>query len=252
MTGNHTFPSTEDTGSSTAKSIHLFTEVLDQKADGKCWIQDFLCRHQDRNRRRVVGGRQKAEIYGFKWKPYRATFGSDKSVEALRWLSRNPHVKVIHNRRNPLDVVISRYKHRDRGVVAHCAVGDDACLELHRNAKPTLRTSGGRLIALIDEIEEESNHADRLLDELRVPHIDVSYEELYFVRDIAIEWRRVFSFLGVGPSDDRLTSLELVSHMEHQATSNHSTSIQEKVQNYEEVTETLRGTKYDVYLSGSG
>ena len=247
MTGNYTFRATEDTGSSTESSVHLFTEVLEPDSDGKCWIQDFLCRHQRDNRVRAEGGLPTAGLYGFKWKPYASTFGSMKSIEALRWLSRNPHVKVVVNRRNPLDVIISRYKHRDRRVAAHCAVGDVDCSELHRNAKPTLSTKRGRLVNLIGDIIEESDNADRLLDDLRVPHVDVSYERLYLAPDIAVEWRRLFSFLGVGRSDEGLTSTDLISRMEHQATSDRS--IRGKVRNYEEVEEILRGTEYEKFLS---
>lgn len=252
MTGDHTFPATEDTGSSTAMSIRIFDEVFGRVGDGngKCWVQELLCRHQGSNRARDGGGRPMAGLYGFKWKPYSATFGSARSAQALAWLSRNPHVKVVRNVRNPLDVIISRYKHRDRSVVAHCAAGDDACSDSHKTAKPTLPTKGGRLVRLIDEIEEESNAAGRLLDELDVPHLDVKYEDLYFAPDIAIEWRRVFKFLGVGPSEDdgNLTSSILAMRMEHQATSNHSTPIREKVQNYVEVEDALRGTEYEVFL----
>lgn len=246
MTGNYTFQATEDTGSSTGQSVNIFNNVFNQTLDGKCWIQQLLCIHQDDSRRRMEEGLSMAGLYGFKWKPYFATFGLENSVEALRWLSRNPHVKVVHNRRNPLDVLVSRYKHKDRGVRAHCEVGDNECLALHRNAKPMLPTRKGRLIIILKDLEEESKHADRLLDELHVPHVDVSYEELYFSRDIAVEWRRLFSFLGVGPSDDMLTSSELVAHMEHASTS--SLSFREKILNYEEVVETVRGTEYEMYL----
>ena len=64
-------------------------------------------------------------------------------------------------------------------------------------------------------------------------------QELYSVRDIAIEWRRVFLFLGVGPSVDQITSPGLVAHMKHAATRNSSKSLQEKVRNYKEVAEML-------------
>jgi hypothetical protein len=247
MTGNHTFRATEDTGSSTERSHRLFDDFLESGIDGKCWIQEFLCRHQEDNRARVRDGLPYAGLYGFKWKPYASTFGSIRSVEALDWLSRNPHVKVVHNVRNPLDVIISRYKHRDRSVAAHCGVGDDACSESHRNAKPTLSTKEGRLIHLIDDIVDETDGADRLLDSHRVPHVDVSYERLYLVDDIAVEWRRLFSFLGVGPTDERLTSADLISRMEHQATSDRS--IRDKIRNYDEVEEILRGTEYEIFLS---
>ncbi len=96
-------------------------------------------------------------------------------------------------------------------------------------------------MCLIGEVVEEFDRAGRLLGELRVPHLDVRYEDLYFAPDIAVKWWRVFSFLGVGQSGSNLMSLDLSLRMEHQATSNHSTSIWEMVQNYKEVKEALQG-----------
>ena len=246
MTGNYTFEATEDTGSSTEKSLYIFNNIFNQSLHGKCWIQQLLCTHQYHNRQRRDDGQSIAGIYGFKWKPYLVTFGSNKSIEALQWLSHNPHVKVVNNRRNPLDVIISRYKHEDRSVRSHCTVGDDDCLNKHKSAKPTLPTRKGRLINILENLEEETNHADRLLNECNVPHIDVSYEKLYTSYDIAIEWKRLFIFLGVGPMNDQLTSKELIANMEHAATS--SLSCRDKVQNYDEVVNILHGTEYEKYL----
>lgn len=120
---------------------------------------------------------------------------------------------------------------------------DDACKERHKKAKPTLNVTV--LVNQIKQLEEEINEVDQLLDDHSVPHVDVSYERLYSVQDIALEWRRVFSFIGVGPSVDQLTSADLVAHMEHAATSDSSAPLWAKIQNYEEVVETLRGTKYE-------
>jgi len=125
-------------------------------------------------------------------------------------------------------------------------IGDEECKEMHKKAKPTLNVTG--LVNQIKQLEEEINEVDQLLDDHSVPHVDVSYERLYNVQDIALEWRRVFSFIGVGPSADQLTSADLVAHMEHAATSNSSASMRAKIQNYEEVVKMLQGTKYEAYL----
>jgi hypothetical protein len=74
----------------------------------------------------------------------------------------------------------------------------------------------------------------------------VSYEKLYTSYDIAIEWKRLFIFLGVGPMNDQFTSKELIANMEHAATS--SLSCRDKVQNYDEVVNILHGTEYEKYL----
>ena len=53
MTGDHMFPATEDTGSSTTMSIRIFDEVFDRmgmgNGNGTCWIQKLLCCHQGSN-----------------------------------------------------------------------------------------------------------------------------------------------------------------------------------------------------------
>jgi hypothetical protein len=126
-------------------------------------------------------------------------------------------------------------------------VGDDQCLRQHQN-KIIASPPKEELINSVVSVAMESKQADRLLTELLVPHVKVSYEKLYFDDDIAVEWRRLFSFLGVGPSDESLTSYDLRARMEHAPTSNHSVSLRDKLQNYEEVAETLRGTEYEIYL----
>ncbi len=80
-------------------------------------------------------------------------------------------------------------------------------------------------MCLIGEVTEESEHVGQLLDKLPVPHLDVRYKDLYFVLDISVKWWRVLSFLGVRPSGSNLTRLAFSLRMEHQETSNHSTSI---------------------------
>ena len=63
----------------------------------------------------------------------------------------------------------------------------------------------------------------------------MSYEKLYTSHDIAIEWKRLFTFLDVGPTsmNDQLTSKELIVNKEHAATC--SPSFRNKIQNYDEV-----------------
>ena len=114
-------------------------------------------------------------------------------------------------------------------------------LEVTQEREANAPNGGGGLVRMIGEVAEESDRAGRLLGGLRVPHLDVRYEDLYFVPDIAVEWWRVFSFLGVRQSGGNLTSLDLSLRMEHQATSNHSTSIWEMVQNYKEAKVALQG-----------
>jgi hypothetical protein len=128
MVGNHTFQVIEDRGVESKKSTGLFAKVFDVMWDKKCRLQHILCHHQGRNCNCTWGKLLMGGLYWFKWKPWNMTFRYGRFVDALRWLARNPHVRVVHNLCNPLDLLVSRYKHKNKGVVAHCAVGDAACL----------------------------------------------------------------------------------------------------------------------------
>jgi hypothetical protein len=96
---------------------------------------------------------------GFKWKPM---FFDEKYAKALQWLGQRG-VKMVFNVRNPLDVLLSSYKHSDRVLLgsdssdssdsrdnksvenqvknksvenksvvkAHCKLGDAKCLATH-------------------------------------------------------------------------------------------------------------------------
>ena len=56
----------------------------------------------------------------------------------------------------------------------NCEVGDDACLEHQKMAKPTLNISG--LANSIKRLVEELKQVNQLLEKHNVPHVDVSYK----------------------------------------------------------------------------
>jgi hypothetical protein len=97
---------------------------------------------------------------------------------------------------------------------------------------------------LENEFEEELM-VDRVLQELGVPHVFVSFDELFYGQNVATEWARIFEFLGVGPTDD-LTVPMVEQAMMHAATSNpfHNQTIA----NFDEVSAALMGTKFEKWL----
>lgn len=235
LTGLET-PSDEYTGSSSTKSARFFAR--NSGPDNDRWMMRNLCGKQLRH--------PGAGVVGFKWKPFDTIF-SDSAGAALRTVAAldRPRIAVVRSRRNLLDVVISRQKHATGNVRAHCLKGDEDCMKRHIEAGTGLVLPTDDLLDKLRTSNRLEEGVDKLLDELGVPHVDVTYERLYYGGDDTSEWMRIFRFLGVGPGEG-LTRERLEGSMEHVAT--HHPSRNATLANYAEVAEVLRGTEFEELL----
>jgi hypothetical protein len=229
-------PAREDIGGS-SESAYKELESINPKEHGKCWLERILCQHQYNNRVAMKEGRGKAEIIGTKWKPFLKSFNHTKSREALEWLAGNPHIKVIFNERNFLDgtlgergnkrrssscivfslgrvrkthfcftfdsfiliakpVSISRYKHLHTNAPAHCY--GDQCIEYHKLQLANTTVPVRFVKDSIALLEKQADGITAILEELKVPHLKVVYEKLYYAKR-ADQWMDIFRFVGVGP-----------------------------------------------------
>ncbi|KAL7548114.1 hypothetical protein ACHAWF_011410 [Thalassiosira exigua] len=225
----------ELTGGGTAKSKTFFRKIIPSGDVNGDWLIRFMCNMQ-RNY-------PDAGMVGFKWKPYSTMFEEKKATEGLELLGRlNPRIKVIRSRRNPLDVIISRYKHtlskEEHGkkgkIRAHCRQGDEGfeeCLKSQLKAGTGISLPTRRLLSKLQELEVQEKRVDDLLETMNVPTISVT------------EWTRIFRYLGVGPTE--LTARD-VKEASHVATSNKFHNL--TLSNYEEVASILRGTKFSKLL----
>jgi len=238
LTGEET-PSEEYTGSDVALSCAFFDTVVPENDDG-AWAREHLCQKQIQN--------PDAGVVGFKWKPFKETFFSDKSLAALRMIagSHNPQIKIVRSKRNGLDRTLSIYKHRKNDPPAHCMVGDQACIKAHIKAAQGLKVPVEDMMMRLEQEYEDELMVDRVLLELAVPHVYVSFDELFHGDNIAKEWARIFEFLGVGPKEDSLTTEMVEKAMMHAATN--SLYHNETIENYEEVRDALMGTKFENLL----
>lgn len=169
-------------------------------------------------------------------------FPCRKSREALEWLAVNPHIKVIHNTRNLLDVAVSRYKHNLHGgkLSSHCE--DEACA-----AKVTasdLVMPVDNLIGSLTTLDHGRAYVSRQLDAFQVPRVDVKYEKLYYA-PTAEEWMRLFDFVGVGPTEN-LTMADVEKHMRFVVT--HPPVRNQTLGNYKEIHDALKGTEWEKLL----
>ena len=244
--------SIEDLGKSEAQTVHFFDDI-DPSEHGKCALERILCKHQRENKQRIQqrfnDSNQLTEahpgIYGTKWKPFEKSFGHAKSREALAWLGVNPHIKVLHNQRNLLDVFLSRYKHEiDPHVPAHCFNENSTCLQKHLEAQKSLVVPIDTLLEELGRWEQSGNQAISLLEAYHVTTLRVQYELLYYA-DNADEWNRAMAFL-LGDHATPLTISDVQRHIEHVATSSNNPA--DKIANFEEVAMALQGTMFAKYL----
>jgi hypothetical protein len=94
------------------------------------------------------------------------------------------------------------------------------------------------------QLTEREDAVDRLLKQLGVPHVKVSFDELCYGNG-AEEWMRIFRFLGKGPREN-LTRDQVQEAMRHAAT--HNTHHNVTLGNYEQVRKLLTGTEFESLL----
>ena len=100
------------------------------------------------------------------------------------------------------------------------------------------------LIKELEKLDDMENRGDDLLKDLNVPTIKVSFEKLFQSGDDVSEWKRIFTYLGVGPTSN-LTSHD-VEKAGHAATS--IPFHNETLKNYDEVKATLASSQFETLL----
>lgn len=240
LTGYET-PSNEYTGSGPAKSENFFQR--NSGADNDRWLLRYLCSKQLTY--------PEASVVGFKWKPFDTIFSPPAKAAFRRMASlKRPEIKVVRSRRNLLDVVISKYKHSiydGKVAAAHCRKGDQKCIEKGRKASTGLELPIDKLLDTLREYNTLENKVDELLKKMKIPHVQVTYERLYYNGDDTSEWRKIFKFLGVGPFHSKdLTRRHLEGAMEHVATSIPMQNV--TLKNFDAVSKVLKGTEFEKLL----
>lgn len=151
--------------------------------------------------------------------------------------------KFIGMHSDPLDITISRHKHKAFNVPAHCY--GDGCKEEHVSHRKDLVLPMDFLWQSMTNLTEETAIVKGILDELHVDRVEVSYERLYYASH-ANEWMKIFAHLGVGPSTN-LTKADVFANIAH--TETHPISRWDAIANYDEVEAALNGTKFEKYLT---
>lgn len=227
-------PIGEHTGENRVKAMDFIGRMTEH--EGAWWITEHLCQfahvHCDK------------PLAAFKWKPFVDSWNLPAARGMLKKLAQfdEPKIKVILMSRNPLDVLISKRKHRKSGhtIQAHCAPDDIECLNTHKSSGLGMELPTKHLLEDLKEATESFTFFADTLKNMSISHITTTYEDLY-ARDHAKEWMRIFNFLGRGPTVN-LTMADVVDSftMAPTAAKNHNESLA----NYDEVVSLLNTTEY--------
>jgi hypothetical protein len=85
---------------------------------------------------------------------------------------------------------------------AHCY--GEQCIQYHAQQLANTSVPVGFLRDTISMLDRQANYVAGILEEVKVPHIKVLYERLFYAKT-ADEWMNIFRFVGVGP----MTGLEM-------------------------------------------
>ena len=148
--------------------------------------------------------------------------------------------------RNPLDVLISKRKHKTSGhtIQAHCTPDDEDCIKNHAKTGTHLLLPTDTLVEELSEAYAAFEVFESTLQDMGISFVKTTYEDLYG-RDDAEEWMRLFKFLGRGPTEN-LTMKNVTGSFSMVSTSakNHNESLA----NYDEVFNLLVNTTYEGLL----
>lgn len=137
--------------------------------------------------------------------------------------------RIVHLvRRNALDLVLSKETGAARGAL-HAKAGEDV--------RPvTVRVPTADLLDRLAAHENEVERARARFRRLRLPYLEVGYEDL--VRDQEQGFGSIFGFLGVPPSGQLSSSLQKLN----------PSAYEQVIENYDEVRTLLAGTRFEAQL----
>jgi len=226
---------------SDSDQIRSFFKSMKSEEEGSWWLREHLCE--------VTKLHCNSAISGIQWKPYANTWSLPSAKGVLKEIARhnaeaklggkNPQIRVLYMTRNPIDVEISRVKHRAQHTYAHCINGDEECLKQHKNMKNlTLPTND--LVSKLKEDDDQVRLIVSTLETMGVEYYRTSYEKLYNSNN-AEEWMNIFRYLGRGPIEG--LTLDKVNESFHLAKTT-DTSRQDLLSNYDEVRKVLANSDF--------
>jgi len=193
----------------------------------------------------------------FQWKPYADSLALENAYRALQYAHARG-IRVVVNRRNPIDYAISMAKHQDISsfnytsttpprYTPHCKKHQTDCID---------KLSAATLVRRYDldyalQLHQESYHAAfDLLNRVGIPYIDVWYDDLFRNNATSTrlyEWQRLLTFCCNVSYHSSTLILQRVHNFTFTAITA-PTHQRDAVVNYDELVSYVQGTEYEQYL----
>ena len=179
----------------------------------------------------------------FKWKPHEYFVPEDERLQyndLWEFVAINC-IAVVYSYRNPLDMIISKTKHEQTNVRAHCRVTDLKCIEKHHGVSLQLKTD-----LLVAKIARHERIHKEILEDLKlhkVYYFQTIYEELFFEADRTKNWEHLMSFIDKQFPPKRVLTVSDLQSSDAMTFSNRSVTVT----NYDEVVNDLT-SKYPDYV----
>jgi len=235
--GREQFSATKQFGNaSNIAAQKAFSARLSPSDNGKWAVKEL---------RRLQMEHSGAPLVGFKWKPYLLEPSFFASALAKIARCHSPTIKVVRNRRNALDVVLSNEKHAaNQQLAPHCDASDQPCLQLAARASTGIMIHADTLLEKMREKTRHNDYVDTLLREVGISHVNLDYDRLFYSDRSDEEWKKLLHFLGMDPSLVTLDEVQKSVGMAPTNPHNHTISIG----NYGAVRDVLMGTEFESLL----
>jgi len=208
------------------------------------WLVNLMCRLQQN---------QPDDLVGFKWKTHFEQFVMrTEARETLQMVASlaaqapedQPPIVVVRSRRNMLDWRLSVLKHKtNKQLKSRCDKDDEACIE--EQPQSLFVKNPSQFLMDVHSKWQSENIIDELLLRLKIPHVSVSYDTLFYpdkIVDGEEEWNNMLQF--VSPGAPRESWEEIQGAMPFASTSL-SRNHMEIIKNWEEVYDVFRGTEVE-------
>lgn len=232
----------ETVGSTSDQLKEFFNEYLQSEEEASWWVTEHMCE--------ITKYNCNSAIAGFQWKPYSDSISSPNGKAALKKIGSyeiddsGEKIRVLYMTRNPIDVMVSKKKHGQSGVSAHCSPNDKKCLKAHKKSEKSIYLPTKKLIKKLKEVQLAVKTIEDTLDEMGINYYKTTYEKLYN-RDDPEEWMNIFRYLGAGPSEG-LTLNDITNAFPYAKTS--KPSRKDAISNYNEIKVLLEGTDLEYFL----
>ena len=154
------------------------------------------------------------------------------------------NIKVIINKRNFLDVIISINKHLNNDINAHYRSNDNS-LKKVRNIHVTLNAS--TIVSQLSNYEKMHAKVIGLLKNNNINYLEIFYDTLKDKK--RRDWIKIIKFLEPSININREYKTKLLNTLKNDILK--KTTIMkhyEIIRNYDDILNALTGTKYEKYI----